>query len=86
MVCVVQKANGKRSFPKGGRKTLPEEDPYDCAIREWRGETGILRDRLRVRGDCDVYDEVFTGTRFALAECSDIPIHHVRRDWPRPSR
>lgn len=46
-------------FPKG-RRNLMESDK-NCALREFREETGIKPNRIRIRHDKPI-DEVFTGT------------------------
>jgi 8-oxo-dGTP pyrophosphatase MutT (NUDIX family) len=46
-------------FPKGRRNLL--ESDKNCALREFKEETGIKPNRIRIRHDKPI-DEVFTGT------------------------
>merc|ERR1719329_372718 len=66
-VCVVEKANGKCSFPKGGRKS--GETVWDAAHREWLEETGIPLARLEVRFGEHI-DDAFLGVRYLIARCA----------------
>jgi len=54
--CLVESEWG---FPKGRRNFL--ESDKNCAVREFREETGIKSNRIRIKYDKPV-DEVFTGT------------------------
>lgn len=66
-ICVVQKANGKCSFPKGGMKS--GETVWDGAHREWLEETGIPLARLEVRLGEHI-DDAFLGVRYLIARCA----------------
>jgi len=65
-VCIVQKANGKSSFPKGGRRGA--ETLRDAAFREWHEECGIPGERLHLVHGLHV-DEPEIGVRYLLARC-----------------
>jgi len=65
-VCIVQKANGKQSFPKGGRETA--ESVMDAAFREWQEECGIPGERLQLVHGLHV-DEPMIGVRYLVAHC-----------------
>lgn len=65
-VCIVQKADGKSSFPKGGRKTT--ETLIDAAFREWHEECGIPGERLHLVPGLHV-DEPTIGVRYLVAHC-----------------
>jgi len=49
-------------FPKG-RKNINEKD-YDCAIREFEEETGILRDNIDIVSNLLPFTESFIGTNY----------------------
>mmetsp|Transcript_70896 Transcript_70896/g.140638 ORF Transcript_70896/g.140638 Transcript_70896/m.140638 type:complete len:408 (+) Transcript_70896:108-1331(+) len=66
-VCIVQKADGKSSFPKGGRKAA--ESLIDAAFREWQEECGIPGERLQLVRGFHV-DEPMIGVRYLLAHCT----------------
>lgn len=66
-VCVVEKANGKCGFPKGGRSS--GETVWDGAHREWLEETGIPLARLQVQPK-DHIDDAFLGVRYLIASCA----------------
>jgi len=65
-VCIVQKADGKPSFPKGGRKTA--ETLINVAFREWHEECGIPAERLQLVRGFHV-DEPMIGVRYLVAHC-----------------
>lgn len=69
LVCLVEKRNGKRGFPKGGLKREVQETVMQGAQREFHEETGIPLGRLellqRVVVDCD-----FLGVRYLVAWCA----------------
>lgn len=65
-VCIVEKADGKMSFPKGGRK--PGEAVLQGALREWREECGIDPRRLQLSPGMHL-DEAFIGVRYLVAGC-----------------
>jgi hypothetical protein len=65
-VCIVQKADGKPSFPKGGRKAA--ESVIDAALREWQEECGIPGERLQLVRGFHV-DEPMIGVRYLLVHC-----------------
>lgn len=66
-VCVVQKANGKCGFPKGGRGS--GETILDGARREWLEETGIPLARLVLQPGAYI-DDAFLGVRYLIASCA----------------
>lgn len=65
--CIVEKANGKCGFPKGGRDS--GESIWDGALREWDEETGIPSARLAVQPGEHI-DDAFLGVRYLIARCS----------------
>lgn len=68
-VCMVEKKNGKKGFPKGGRAV--GESVWANAFREWWEETGIALKRLQIRKG--VYlDEARVGVRYLLAFCEPL--------------
>lgn len=66
-VCLVEKANGKRGFPKGGREA--GETVQENAIREWVEETGIAPARLSIQSGIHL-DEAHIGCRYLVAMCA----------------
>jgi 8-oxo-dGTP pyrophosphatase MutT (NUDIX family) len=70
LVCICEKRNGKRSFPKGGlhRKNGCWETVLRGAKREWREETGISIGRLQINQGAHV-DDAIIGTRYLVARC-----------------
>jgi len=65
-VCIVQKAGGNTSFPKGGRKAA--ETLTNAAFREWQEECGIPDERLQLVHGFHV-DEPMIGVRYLVAHC-----------------
>jgi len=71
-VCIVEKANNRLGFPKGGRHKSgcdqTDETVLEAAKREWLEETGIATFRLRL---CEgvFLDDDYLGTRYLVASC-----------------
>merc|ERR1712008_32616 len=65
-VCIVHKADGRPSFPKGGRKAA--ETLRQAAFREWYEECGIPGERLQLVHGFHV-DEPMIGVRYLVAHC-----------------
>lgn len=65
-VCLCEKKNGKKSFPKGG---LGGDTVLDGAKREWSEEAGLSLSRLRLLRGTSL-DEPAIGARYLLAQCN----------------
>ena len=65
-VCLVEKRNGRLSFPKGSMGY--GERVREGALREWIEEAGIDVDRLALLQDAFVDDPKF-GCRYLFAVC-----------------
>jgi len=70
LVCVVEKVDGKKGFPKGGRNTRKGESVLCAARREWQEETGILAARLQLCQGFSVDDD-YIGCRYLVAACQN---------------
>ena len=70
-VCMVRKARGRRSFPKGGRKRGPSgafnERVEAAARREWYQETGVNPDHVKILHRLGYLDDSGIGTRLFIA-------------------
>ena len=81
VVCVVQKRDGKLSFPKGGMKS--GEKVPTAATREWIEEVGINPARLIIDMSTWV-DDGTIGVRYLVGTCDEIGNDRSEPDQPSP--